>query len=161
LSSTLARRWIRCAICLVGGVRRRAQQSIRAALNHDGLRRERGGAARDTCTEVAGGGQGLRRKREPLPAGVGEAHAIPGATCGIYHVGGIARRNDDGAPMVHGLVQGEQRGLLTTMWVARAGEGSDRLVRQFALQPQASRGVEKMLELGGHAAKASRSAKHI
>src|SRR3954463_2687207 len=72
---------------------------------------------------------------------------------------GVSERQDDGAPVVEGVVQGEDRRLLSSMLRLRGREGRSDLVDQFSPFPELAGEVEKQLQLSCDVAKTSGGSK--
>src|SRR3954466_8235659 len=72
---------------------------------------------------------------------------------------GVSERQDDGAPVVEGVVQGEDRRLLPSVLRLRRREGRSDLVDQFSPFPELPGEVEKQLQLSCDVAETSRGSK--
>ena len=120
-----------------GPVRPRSpQRTARAARPGRGRRRARLGGDRPACAcrSCRTRRRGCRPTRTPRDR--------------------VAERDDDHAPVVEGVVERQDRRLLTAVLGLRRGEGRRQLVGELALLPQVAGLVDELLELRRHVAEA-------
>ncbi len=98
---------------------------------------------------VAGGRQGLGAGS---PSAGHVRRSVRVAAGGRDRGVGVPGRHDDGAPVVHRVVERQQGRFVAPVRVARRGERRGRLVGERSLGPQRPGGVDELLELGGDVA---------
>src|SRR6266446_4944819 len=105
-----------------------------------------GGGDLDHASALVGSG---------LPGGAGDGQVtVGGDVAGAVRVSvgeldriGVAGSDDDAAEVMHGVVEGEDRRLLTPVRSAGCGEAAVDLVGELSLRPGAAEGVDELLEL--------------